>query len=848
MSFYVFVDRKPAAPPLFWNRENPISPSPNVSADQTHPVWTSPNVSFPNDARNPQYAMNGLPTIPYTPRHPLPTGPLFGRLAYRLKALPIIEEDGKWFLSEHLRDQWHELEYALLRMCQVLYSALRMERVMFGLEAEAFRQPSAWGYRDTFKNMQDARYSCWRSLQAFYVLSGTCSMHIAIHQHKKPSSSEDHPVWASLLQLAGFPPAWIDDLRRSFVADFSIERAGVYIDATEETPLGWQSQLPVLLSANVPIWFNWAGGNIAPTLSDSVALSCRPTSRQVAAALDAPLRIGSPRSVISPPAGVILAWSPLIASTSPVLGPSSTLPPTSSSAPALGPFLNREGETMEEYFARIAILNKQMEDAESAQERAVRLNRAANAQRAGGPGRKSAVFLWDDLDGWLVRIRLNHSEVDGWYGNAGTRATYNAFFNEWDICPDENSNLDEEDEDDVFAGMTLVSDAAVALDRDVDISKAQWDSTLANAYNPGSQSDNSVTSPDFNIILRQRYGVYTPPQGPALALLGSEKYTRSLISRIFVVKESDVPQDLQSHIANLLLRMLANTENPDVPPQLWDISPQSPRPLTTQRNPHLTITKQVANSRNCYFVRVTGRDDAVNEGWVLVVHDAATAVECLRMPHTDTREIARELAARGTPFSTFRRVTEDSYALHSPPRVYLGWREKGWKATPADYRQYEECRNDFFRQERVRAALLKGGIVWRLAVESLGGTSLAMIGPSGDVARYGQILRPSSGNELYVDDDLSENETDMICGVYHVYSQDTGRQIELRCGLNVGYWSQQCEDWFQKRLALIRSGERPPLGSIRWRDAVRFYKPTPKLIQANENAAAQFLGREAAAA
>ncbi|KAH9940342.1 hypothetical protein B0H21DRAFT_580169 [Amylocystis lapponica] len=161
MSFYVFVDRKPAAPPLFWNRENPISPSPNVSADQTHPVWTSPNVSFvpnvvplawshphqdlkPNDARNPQYAMNGLPTIPYTPRHPLPTGPLFGRLAYRLKALPIIEEDGKWFLSEHLRDQWHELEYALLRMCQVLYSALRMERVMFGLEAEAFRQPSAW--------------------------------------------------------------------------------------------------------------------------------------------------------------------------------------------------------------------------------------------------------------------------------------------------------------------------------------------------------------------------------------------------------------------------------------------------------------------------------------------------------------------------------------------------------------------------------------------------------------------------------------------------------------------------------------------------------------------------------
>ncbi|KAH9920995.1 hypothetical protein B0H21DRAFT_844338 [Amylocystis lapponica] len=803
------------------------------------------------------------------PSNPLPTGPLFGRLAYHLKTLPIVERDRKWFLSDHLQKQWIELEHALLKTCHVLWSALRDKRAVFGLEAEYYRCPSAWGYQNTFDNMRDARYSCGRSLQAFYVLSGACSMYIATHQHEKPLTSESNPRWASFLLASEFPSTWIDDLRRSFVADFSIERAGVFIDATAEHPLAWQNQLPIMLSANVPMWFFWAGKNNVPTLSDSVTRSCCPTSDQIALALGAPLRIGSPCSLMNPPASVALAWSPSFSTST--LDISSTLPPASSTAPALPPFSKlpphsrqHEMETMQEYFARIVVLNKQMEEAESAQERAVRLNRAANAQRGGGPGRKSTVFLWDDLDGWPIRIRLNHGEVDEWYSSAGTRAMYNAFFNEWDICPDANGNLDddEDDEDDVFAGMTLVSDipsTAVALDQDVDISKAQWDSTLANAYNPGSQSDNSVTSPDFNIILRQRYGVYTPPQGPALALPGSEKYTRALISRIFVVKESDVPQDMQSHIANFLLRMLANTENPDVPPQLWDMSPHSPRPLTTQRNSHLTITMQTVNSRNCYFVRITGRDDAVNEGWILVVYDAVTAVECLRMPHTDTREIARELATRGSPFNTFCRVTEDIYALHSPPRVYLGWREKGWKATPADYRQYEECRNDFFRQERVRAALLKGGIVWRLAVESLGGTSLAMIGPSGDVARYGQILRPSSGNELYVDDDLSENETDMICGVYRVYSQDTGHQTELAswwprpsvwsgCGLDVGYWSQQCEEWFQKRLAHVRSGERSPIGSISWRPALRFYKPTPKLVEANKNTAARFLKQEAAAA
>ena len=70
-----------------------------------------------------------------------------------------------------------------------------------------------------------------------------------------------------------------------------------------------------------------------------------------------------------------------------------------------------------------------------------------------------------------------------------------------------------------------------------------------------------------------------------------------------------------------------------------------------------------------------------------------------------------------------------------------------------------------------RAALLRGGIVWRLAVEVLGGDwrPLASTGPSEDVYVYAQAFVPERG-DYYYDDALSSDELDVICGVYKVYT------------------------------------------------------------------------------
>ncbi|KAI0069510.1 hypothetical protein K474DRAFT_1570724, partial [Panus rudis PR-1116 ss-1] len=36
-------------------------------------------------------------------------------------------------------------------------------------------------------------------------------------------------------------------------------------------------------------------------------------------------------------------------------------------------------------------------------------------------------------------------------------------------------------------------------------------------------------------------------------------------------------------------------------------------------------------------------------------------------------------------------------------------------------------------------------------------------------------------------------------------------------GLNVGYWTQDCEDWFQARVSHLRAGDTQPRTSSRWR-------------------------------
>jgi hypothetical protein len=62
-------------------------------------------------------------------------------------------------------------------------------------------------------------------------------------------------------------------------------------------------------------------------------------------------------------------------------------------------------------------------------------------------------------------------------------------------------------------------------------------------------------------------------------------------------------------------------------------------------------------------------------------------------------------------------------------------------------------------------------------------------------------------------------------------------------GLNVGWWTPDCEIWFQTRLNNIRSSSGTTLlkNGAQWKRAMHFNKKSTKLSVANQNAAAKYL-------
>jgi hypothetical protein len=272
-------------------------------------------------------------------------------------------------------------------------------------------------------------------------------------------------------------------------------------------------------------------------------------------------------------------------------------------------------------------------------------------------------------------------------------------------------------------------------------------------------------------------------------------------------------------------------------------------------NRKLSVQSRRFNKSTYYFIQ-SNPPSSTDPPWDLVVEDPLTALEYYRRDFSrSVIDIAAAFLHTGTPFST--RIQSDwaQAAVIHPHRhekhVGLGWRQKGYAGDTADYAAYEALCTEFLRQPRARSACLKGGIVWRLAKHSveLGVTST---GPSDDVFDYGSCIVSDSGGLDLWDNDLSEDELNLICGVYRVKTQDNQmsdslwwpkHSVWMNSGLNVGYWSPACENWFQLRLDTIRAGTARLRMSAEWKAALRFWRQTPVFINNSRHSATTYVNK-----
>ncbi|KAJ3805176.1 hypothetical protein F5876DRAFT_52269, partial [Lentinula aff. lateritia] len=189
----------------------------------------------------------------------------------------------------------------------------------------------------------------------------------------------------------------------------------------------------------------------------------------------------------------------------------------------------------------------------------------------------------------------------------------------------------------------------------------------------------------------------------------------------------------------------------------------------------------------------------------------------------------------------------------------LGFRPAGFLPNLQDYQAYEVVRNEFLRSARGRAALLGGGIVARLARDIVNKHDV-YDGPTVHALQEGEhalcVWEVGRGRAFW-DDQLTSEETDLICGTYEVATGMEGiQQTATRswwprpnswktCGLNCGYWSKDAKSWFQKRMTNIHNatGSVALMTPQEWHTHLKFQRAYA-LSTNNDLLAVEYLTKE----
>ncbi|KAJ7238892.1 hypothetical protein C8J57DRAFT_946877, partial [Mycena rebaudengoi] len=161
-------------------------------------------------------------------------------------------------------------------------------------------------------------------------------------------------------------------------------------------------------------------------------------------------------------------------------------------------------------------------------------------------------------------------------------------------------------------------------------------------------------------------------------------------------------------------------------------------------------------------------------------------------------------------------------------------RPAGYTPTLIDLGAYVQHRNAFLHSSRGRAALFYGGIVGRLARLVLSEfTDLACLEPAEDILKAGACVSRGTGEEALWHAALTNEEIDLICGVYTSSATDDGQQLKYiswwprptafwSSGLNTGWWSSNCERWFVKRTQEMEKMQVKLFTYAEWKSKLRF--------------------------
>ena len=281
-------------------------------------------------------------------------------------------------------------------------------------------------------------------------------------------------------------------------------------------------------------------------------------------------------------------------------------------------------------------------------------------------------------------------------------------------------------------------------------------------------------------MLRLWYGLLTPPTLRTQPAQEDSRLSEQLGQVLGYVIPDAVSKELLAGIRELVHILSQRTPNTVTLRSLVDFVPESihPHPRHLPGRAYKITMAYAPDGSQWYLINsLTPCPPEKHVYWLLAVSDSRVANMVLRWNQPlAIKELAAWLFQFGVAMKTLHRSTVCHAALPVAPPfpiftgssrpLGLGARKTNDNFSTADYNAYVTQRNELLRSGWGRAALLKGGIVWRIARLVLTEDDL-LSGPSGNHTQRDHLQLDTAG---YIDDELGEHELDVICGVYRCLS------------------------------------------------------------------------------
>jgi hypothetical protein len=654
----------------------------------------------------------------------LPLQPTFtGYPLDRLANIPCLQKSPQgYYLPIPTVDSWKRLENCLCR-------AVFLLRLKYSQGMILPWTPCAWGYHAFEKNHAKAKGMNLLSVEWFVLWITAYSWLIAVGRFLPRDAGEDEVEgmedWFTVLREDGYNEIWLDGLALTMAADFTphTPRVGVFLDISK--PGLGQPSPRWFIKHGIPIWYRPESVPDGKDWSD----------------FKVPMeKLNHPEQLALPPPP----------SPHPHPSPASPSPP-STQTPPKKPWI--------EFFARRAQRNMDIKARETPAQTKQRENREKN------PGQvKAKVFEWslndDDPRQW-VRNEINKkAKQDTLSYYSGAQCVFDAFRNEWDCCEEFGDPEEMDDDDDGDEGYPEPVPNFIEPNepnKEYELPERQ------QSPSPPPLTDDNVVSENpevFQIrkVLYRHFGFIVPPLAdvnrtpPVTTAAQRKKFLHSLglsgtEHGIFTVSLGSVIWDFIHGLSDTPLR------RPD--PAVWDLNRDNPESLFLNTR-FLGNLYRVGESF-VFFSRWITTDP-----WHIMVTTAGDALYICRLPQDYTREdIAVALLQEGIRFRTLAPVPDLPRSLPCP-ELALPRRSENYVFTKRDYDAYIDQRNVILRGPRGRAALMRGGYVWRLARATVSQDSV-LEGPFPD---GGPTTCFENGLEFLWDNELSETELDLICGAY----------------------------------------------------------------------------------